>query len=159
MIPSAVVLAPVVVEANPRRSGGIGRDGFESRRALGFGKFYDTPLLRENEHLRLDDLLRRQGGVSVESRRVDGGTMIVAFNPTRRDPFTGQLSCPMQVYMNGIKLGAGAVLDARTPNLKDFPVSSLDKIEVYRSTAQVPTEYGGATAACGVILLWTRQGP
>jgi hypothetical protein len=65
----------------------------------------------------------------------------------------------MQVYYNGIKLGKGGVLDGHTPNLKDFSVSSLDKIEVYRSAAQVPLEYGGPTAACGVLLLWTRQGP
>jgi hypothetical protein len=61
LIPNTVELEPIVVEANPRRSGGIGRDGFESRQALGFGRFYDTPMLRANEHLGLADLLRRQG--------------------------------------------------------------------------------------------------
>jgi hypothetical protein len=84
---------------------------------------------------------------------------LVALNPYRRDPMTGALSCPMQVYWNGIKLGSGGVWDERTPDLRAFSVSSLDNIEVYRSAAQVPMENGGATAACGVLLLWTRQGP
>jgi hypothetical protein len=44
----------------------------------------------------------------------------------------------------------------------DFDVihpNNVEAIEVYRSPAEVPPQYGGAEAACGVILLWRRVGP
>jgi hypothetical protein len=40
-----------------------------------------------------------------------------------------------------------------------FNLFGLDAVEVYRSAAEVPVEYGGSNAGCGVILLWSRRGP
>lgn len=77
----------------------------------------------------------------------------------------------MQVYLNGAKVGRGGMvregagkleglqLGAVATDLRLFDIASLEAVEVYRSAAQVPQEYGGPTAACGVLLLWTRQGP
>jgi hypothetical protein len=140
----------------------MGREAFDERRRMGFGRFYDSAVLRESEHLRLDDLLRRQGGVAVEPHEVDGDRKWIAFHPTRP-------MCTMQVYYNGVKVGVGGILNKAIPrsagrvvdppDLRMFDLSSLHAVEVYRSAAQVPQEYGGPTAACGVILLWSRQGP
>jgi hypothetical protein len=169
LIASEVVLDPIVVEGKPSTVGvGMGREAFDERRRLGFGRFYDSATLRESEHLRLDDLLRRQGGVAVVQQDVEGDRKWIAFHPSRRGP-GGDLNCAMQVYHNGVKVGVGGILNkAMTraqgrvvdpPDLRMFDLSSLHAVEVYRSAAQVPQEYGGSTAGCGVILLWSRQAP
>ena len=148
LVPRAVVLESINVDAKVPR--GEGREGFEERRRLGFGKFYDSLELRRSEHLRLDDLLRRQGGVEVRQLPTPEKPW-VAFHPNRL--------CPMQVYYNGSKIGEGGRFAEYLHwfDLKTFSISSLESVEVYRSAAQVPGIYGGPTADCGVILLWGRQ--
>ena len=105
LIASEVVLAPVVVEGkvDDKVGVGVGREAFGERQRLGFGKFYDSAILRQSEHLPLHDLLRRQGGVSVEPRVHDGSRKWIAFNPYLRRG--RDLDCAMQVYFNGSKLG------------------------------------------------------
>jgi hypothetical protein len=34
----------------------------------------------------------------------------------------------------------------------------MEAIEVYRSASEVPIEFGGNSASCGVIVLWTTRG-
>jgi hypothetical protein len=158
LIPSTTVLDPIIVKAPT--PGGEGRDGFEERRKLGFGRFYDSLMLRKSEHLRLNDVLRRQGLVEVRSYPLPENLKAwIAFNPYRLSPLGGGLNCPMQVYYNGTKVGEGGsqARPDRWVDLTLFDVASLESIEVYRSAAQVPGMYSGPTADCGVILLWSRQ--
>lgn len=169
LIRGDVRLPTIDVEGTIPRPKGVGIEAFEERRRLGFGKFYEATELRQMEHLRLDDLLRRKGGVEVQPKMVDGQRIWVALNPYRRTN-GGVLACAMQVYLDGSKIGTGGWIGNRRadlgtwegaypPDLRQFELSSLEAIEVYRSTAQVPTEYGGATASCGVLLLWSRRNP
>jgi hypothetical protein len=44
------------------------------------------------------------------------------------------------------------------PDLKLFDVASREAVEVYRSPAEAPVEFGGEGAECGTIVLWTRRG-
>jgi hypothetical protein len=150
LIPSTTVLDPIVVNAPSPR--GEGRESFDERRRLGFGRYYDSLMLRKSEHLRLPDVLRRQG--SVELRKLplpENRQAWIAFHPHRL--------CPMQVYYNGTKVGEGGAHASphRWVDLTMFDVASLESIEVYRSAAVVPAMYSGPTADCGVILLWSRQ--
>jgi hypothetical protein len=32
-------------------------------------------------------------------------------------------------------------------------------IEVYRGSGEIPAEFGGSTAGCGVIVMWTKSRP
>jgi len=41
---------------------------------------------------------------------------------------------------------------------RDINIAELDLVEVYRSAAETPGEFSGASAACGVIVLWSRRG-
>lgn len=156
LVPRTVVLDSIIVKGEPSRPRGEGVEAFEERRRLGFGKFYDSLDIRRNEHLRIEDLVRRQGGVTIERRKVDGVWYMIAFNPYMRNPMTGALNCPMQIYHNGSKYGDGGTTQARPIDMAMFDLASLQAIEVYRSTGQVPAIYSGPTAACGVILLWSR---
>jgi hypothetical protein len=141
------------VRGSPEPPGGLGRDGLADRKRLGFGRFYEADELRKSEHLKLDDLLRRKGGVTVERR----GGIWIAFHPHRLGA-DGRPNCVMQIYYNGTPVGRGGIHEPKPEDLRLFEISSLDAVEVYRSAAQVPPEYGGATGGCGVILLWSRQG-
>jgi hypothetical protein len=168
MIESVVELSPVTVTGNPRttRGVGIGREAFEERRRLGFGKFFDSVELRRSEgHLGLNDLLRRHTNLELHRIRFNGFSMWVAFNARERDPLSGQPICVLDVCYDGIKMGRGGRMNRINAggvdpiDLSTFSLMSLENVEVYRSAAEVPMEYGGASAACGVILLWSRRGP
>ena len=39
------------------------------------------------------------------------------------------------------------------------PVRDIEGLEVYTGAADVPGEYAGRNAGCGVIVIWTRSGP
>jgi hypothetical protein len=156
LLAGAVVLDSINVRGSAFDNGGEGRGGFEERKRLGFGKFYDAVDLRRSEHLQLRDLLRRKGGVIVDLVPVDGVRTPVAYNPYKLGP-GGKPNCVMQVYFNGSKVGSGGKASERPPDLGAFDVSSLEAVEVYSNAAQVPGIYSGPTAACRVILLWSRQ--
>lgn len=161
LIKSAVVLNPVIVtgEAETTRGVGLGREAFEERRRLGFGRFFDAATLREFDgHLHLDHLVSRYAGVALAVTRVDGVTGYLAMNATRRG-IDGRLNYSMQIYYNGAPVGRGGIHSTRPTNLRMFDLTGLDAVEVYRRPAEVPQEYGGSNAACGVILLWSRVKP
>ncbi|MDP9347783.1 MAG: Plug domain-containing protein, partial [Gemmatimonadota bacterium] len=63
-------------------------------------------------------------------------------------------SCAPRVYLDGIR----AFHDGNM--IIDNLVSPMDLegIEVYRSSAEVPVQYGGMDAGCGAILIWSRRG-
>ncbi|HEV2129941.1 MAG TPA: Plug domain-containing protein [Longimicrobiaceae bacterium] len=87
-------------------------------------------------------LLRRIPGVQLVPRPLGGGHTVMLRG-----------TCAPMVYIDGIKvrLFSGTIDDLVTPQ-------ALEGIEVYRSAAEVPAEYSGLNAGCGVILLWTRRG-
>ena len=61
--------------------------------------------------------------------------------------------------MTGVQTCALPICDfAQPPDLSKFNPLDLEAVEVYRSAAELPIEYGGTNAACGVLLLWTRIG-
>lgn len=144
MIPSTVVLSPVIVTGTPERGRGVGMglEAFEERKKLGFGIFFDSTDLRRNDHRTLGDMARNHVGLYVPATRYGGG---IIYNYRMNPP------CPLFTYLDGVPRG---VVDT-----KEIPIHTLVAAEIYKSSAGVPTEYGGARAACGVILLWTRRGP
>ena len=39
---------------------------------------------------------------------------------------------------------------------ENTPISDVYGIEIYRGPGEVPAEFGGSNAACGVIAIWTK---
>jgi hypothetical protein len=160
-----VQLAPIEVTATPARGPrGIGREGFEERMRLGFGRFIDLAQIRRSEHLRLADLLRREGVALLPPLGgLPGGGILHALNSRLRNS-QGRLYCYMQIVYDGQVVFRGGpawlIDDPRgVPNMSmDWYPSDLERVEIYRSPAEVPQEFGGPTAACGVIVLWSRRG-
>jgi len=161
MIPSTVRLDPLVVTAKPDAPRGLGLEGFEERRRLGFGKFLDSTMLRRNEHQPLVAMLGRLQGIGFGPAPGEIG-WIVAISQRRFGPM-GE-PCYMSVVLDGATIYSSVAPDLgsaptvrKPPDLKMFDVASIEAVELYRSAAEVPIEFGGAGAACGVVVLWTRH--
>jgi hypothetical protein len=73
------------------------------------------------------------------------------------DLMSGGSYCWLTVYQDGALLYRNGSRLPPPDFERDFRVSELESVEVYRSSAEVPVEYGGTSAACGVVLLWTRR--
>lgn len=162
-------LDTVVVKGRTRIAG-IGLTAFDERRALGFGKFIGAEELRQNEHRKVSDMLASIPGVLLVKpkpcRTQQRPDEKCDSNPNKRIAMRGRgQPCAMQVVLDGAIVFRGdgrPVRDAEFDwegawDLTSTSVSELAGVEVYRSAAEVPTEYGGAAAGCGVILLWTRR--
>ena len=159
LVAHTVQLDPIAVTAKPDAPRGLGLEAFEERRKLGFGKFIDSSTLRRNEHQRLPALLDRLQGIGFNI--LDKG--VVAVSRRRFGPM-GE-PCYMSVVLDGSViyssvapgLGGGGGAGRSPPDLKMFDVASLVAVELYRGAGEVPIEFGGAGAACGALVLWTRR--
>lgn len=161
MVRMTVRLDSIVVTARPDAPRGLGLEAFEERRRLGFGRFLDSTTLRRNEHFPLVDMLGRMQGIGFSRLPGEKG-WIVAVSQRRSGPM-GE-PCYMGVVLDGVTLyasvapGLGGTSAGRSPpDLKMFDVASMEAVELYRSAAEVPLEFGGAGAGCGVLVLWTRR--
>lgn len=160
-------LDPVVVTERPRAPRGVGREAFEERRARGFGKFIDSTELRRSENRRVSDMLRALPGLKiVRFRECQDPVNQRGCEPVKERAASGRgaisivgrtEACWMSVMLDGVPLYQSGS-SSPPPDLgKDVRVADLESIEVYRSAAETPTEFGGAAAACGVLLLWSRR--
>ena len=59
-------------------------------------------------------------------------------------------------YLDGMRLSG-----ANRQTIDDFVggVSDLEAIEIYRRASEIPGEFGGSDAHCGVVVFWTRRVP
>ncbi|MEP6620604.1 MAG: carboxypeptidase-like regulatory domain-containing protein [bacterium] len=156
---SAAQLEPVaVVEA--KRGRGNGFDAFEDRRRMGLGKFIDATALKENENRRLEDVLRQFSNIRlivppscITTRTMCNKKIAVGNRGSVND-------CPMQVVIDesvAYRASYGDIDWSNTYDIGSMQVSSLVGVEIYRSPAEVPMEWGGNSAVCGVLVLWTHR--
>ncbi|MCL4865468.1 MAG: carboxypeptidase-like regulatory domain-containing protein [Gemmatimonadales bacterium] len=168
---SVQTLDSITVTGKVTRGVGLGREAFEERRAMGFGRFIDSEELRRSEHRSVADIFRALPGVNVVrfrecldpilrrfcsplEDRVASGRGVRSMNPTE-----GMEYCWMSVYMDGtpVYLSGSSM---KVPDFsRDVRVTELEMVEVYRSAAETPGQYSGTTGGCGVVLLWTRRAP
>lgn len=147
-----------------RRGNGFG--AFEERRRLGLGKFIDSTELRKNEHRRLGDLMAALPGVHMFAPPVCGANGLVmpkcVMNGSARVAFSTRApGCAMQVVVDGATVYRARQADPDWAYMFDvtsfMSVSGLVGVEVYRSPAEVPPEYGGGGSVCGLLMIWTRR--
>ena len=148
-------------------------ESFEARRKLGLGIFIESAELRQIEHqLRLVDVLRRHG-VAVLAFRDCTGTgrqrrcgMVQSRAASSNRGGNDGTPCWMQVVVDGSVVtatdapapGVSASPVPRPPDLsRGFDLTGIEAIEIYRKGSDVPPQFGGAGADCGVVVLWTRR--
>lgn len=135
-----VLLEPVVVKGRSRRSHLLA--GFYERLGRGSsGAFMTREEIEERHPSSTTDLFWRFPGVRLAPSRRGGGKSILV----RGD-------CVPTVFVDGLRmrLFGGTVDDFIRPE-------DLEGVELYRSAAEAPAEYGGLRAGCAVILFWTRR--
>ena len=125
----------------------------QRRRSRGGGVFIERADIERRNPRVLSDLLRGVAGMRVQQG--PEGLRYVSFHFRRLsqnvEPQAAGL-CDMMIYIDGQPfLGNASAADARVR------VSEVAGIEVYTSAASVPREFAGATAACGVIVIWLRS--
>lgn len=140
---NAVTLHPVVVVARHSRL----PEGFEQRRAMGFGRFLDPADIESRHASRTTDLFRGLPGVHLTPLSRGAG-MIVQLRK-------GAGFCQPMMWVDGLPLG-------ETRQSLDVLMEStaIQAIEVYQSVSTAPVQY--RSGDCGVVLFWmkhTREEP
>lgn len=144
------------------------REAFYERQRLGFGKFLDSAQLRRMDGRNIQEVLRGMGlKLAKWAECTDAPGLLCpwkysAAHPVKAMPGTTEGPCFATIMLDGIILHRGGSDPSRNPPpdfSREFPVTSFDAIEYYRSTSQVPQEMGVVNAVdCGVVVLWTRRG-
>ena len=138
---NAQQLEPIETRAAPSAPRGTGVEAFEERRRL-------TDLLRGVPGVRMLYFIEDPSRPWEFEWRAASG----------RKQNAGGEPCWMSVVFDGAPIYRSGSL-SRPPNFHRelFEVSSLEAVEVYRSPAEVPQEYGGSSEQCGLLLLWSRR--
>jgi hypothetical protein len=131
-------LPEVAVEA-PASMGPRFRD-FERRKATGRGHYLTRAQIEQKGASNLSDALRDLRGVTLDCAGTTCAVRMVRA-PTR---------CPPQY-----------VVDERVDNMfgPTVAIRDIEAVEVYTGPSDVPGEFAGANAGCGVVVIWTRSGP
>lgn len=161
---SAQILDSVVVTARATTFEAGKMADVERRMKSGFGRFITRTALHDPLQGGLDTQLRRFARMRLAP--LCHGIGLGAMSATRGDSPIGVnchpqvlTGCFMAVFIDGALYWSpdmGAV--AEPPDLTKFNPLDLEAVEVYRSDAELPIEFGGTNASCGVLLLWTRVG-
>jgi hypothetical protein len=112
---------------------------FERRRATGRGQYRTRDEIEAGHFNSLQDVLRTLRGVQ----------MVCSGGYCQAQMVRATLGCPPQY-----------IVDEREDN--DFgpavAIRDIQGIEVYTGAGDVPGEFAGSNAACGVIVVWTTNG-
>lgn len=149
--PDPAGLDPIIVEARSRRIA-LQRAGFYERERTGLGRFLTREKIEARPARYITDLFAAMPGVTLV--RGQFGRREVIFRGGTRIATGGLDACYPRVFIDGMMRALGG----STPTGLDDLIrpDEVEAVEVYRSTAEVPGQYGGAMAGCGVILIWTR---
>ena len=173
-----VMLDPIEISAEATRRY-LELTGFFNRQRSDFGHYVTPEQIERRQATRITDLLTTIPGV----RLVPTGGGLNARAIQLRGSFKPQSGlCQPRVFVDGLIFlrgdsrppGVEAADDLErffeeNPDLSSYAGLSIDDIadpstvaaiEVYRSGAQVPVQFGGTSiqTQCGVIVIWTRVG-
>lgn len=114
---------------------------FERRRQNGRGQYLGEEDLQKGVYSSLQDAMRGLRGVNVECGGGGGCSIRMVRAPMRCSP--------------------EYIVDERVDNMfgQTTPIRDIKGIEVYTGPSDVPGEFAGRNAGCGVIVIWTRAGP
>jgi hypothetical protein len=114
---------------------------FERRRLRKLGAFLRWDDLKKSGHSSVGDALRTVRGVRIQCVQ----SAFECFAVMTRTP-----NCHPTWYIDGIQVHSFH---------ENTPIRDVYGIEVYRGTGEIPAEYGGSSAGCGVIAMWTKSRP
>lgn len=157
MAPEALALEPLVVTAEARTYH-LEMQGFYERRTKGLdtGVFFDPETIEARMPTQVTDLFFGIPGTRVVDATVGGRG--VYFRGGERPSGSGTGICWPMVYLDRHLIRTGGLEGDPVALDQIADVFDVSAVEVYRTPAEVPPEFNGPNAGCGVIVLWTRQG-
>ncbi|MFL5539767.1 MAG: TonB-dependent receptor [Longimicrobiaceae bacterium] len=152
---SAVTIEPlrVTARAAPPRRQALERNGVYQRQQRGVGRFLFREDIERFSNMNLGHVLSHVSGTRVvRTGRNDYivFTRAMASFSTARGP-----GCLPKLYLDGSRMSYGGGMDINSI----VSPEQVEAVELYGSAAEIPAEYNGSDAACGVILIWTRREP
>jgi len=134
------MLPAVVVEA--RAAALMPRyNDFEQRRQRKMGAYLRWDELKKQGVSSIGDALRTVRGVRMECDQ----QRFECYAHMARTP-----QCEPTWYIDGVEVHSFH---------ENTPINDVYGIEVYRGAGEVPAEFAGSNAACGVTVVWTKSKP
>lgn len=154
MQPRAIAVEGVQATAVGRARSPLVRGFYQRKEHSVMGSFIDRGEIEKQHGSRFTDLFRRLPGMEIRATSCG----YVLFFRRGSATFAGSQICGTQVngfcapryYVDGMPTD----LDQNSPDL-EISNDEIEGVEVY--TGNVPPEFGGSTAQCGVIAIWTRD--
>jgi hypothetical protein len=133
------VLPRVSIDAPP--SLGPRFADFERRRVTGRGQYLTAEQIKKGDYNSLQDAMRNMRGVDVDCG--------------------GGLGCHIRMSRAPMQCNPDYIVDERVDNFfgPQIAIRDIEGLEVYTGATDVPGEFAGRNAGCGVIVIWTRSGP
>jgi hypothetical protein len=143
-----IELEPIVVEVRSRAWLST-MSGFYQRMDRGLGVFLTPEYIEQRAPTTLTDALRGLAGVRVVKQPGPGNNYGVLLRGSIRFDGTGISTCPPILYIDGVRV-------------QDYPLDELyggdlAAVEVYRGASELPAQFAGSDAGCGVVVVWTRR--
>lgn len=133
-------LSSVVVQARAERLMPRYVD-FERRRQRGLGAYFRWDELKQGSYNSVGDALRTVRGVRIRCNQ----QTYECFAAMVRSP-----NCPPTWWIDGVEVGSFH---------ENTPIRDVYGIEIYRGAGEIPGEFSGSNAGCGVIVMWTKSRP
>lgn len=114
---------------------------FEQRRARKLGAYFRWDELETRGYSSVGDALRTVRGVRIKCNQ----QTFECFAFMARTP-----QCQPTWWIDGIEVRSFH---------ENTPIRDVYGIEIYRGPGEVPGEYSGSNAMCGVIVIWTKSRP
>jgi hypothetical protein len=114
---------------------------FERRRQRGIGAYLRWDDLKERGSASVGDALRTIRGVRLRCNQETFECHVFM----ARTP-----NCRPTWFIDGVEVRSF---------LENTPIRDVYGVEVYRGTGEIPGEFAGSNAACGVIVVWTKSRP
>jgi len=171
------ILAPVVAVLDTVRTTSAGQRrlppglaGMEERRRAGQGGYFITEnILRDSDARQMAGVV--SGRIPGVSQVFIGSSVYLASGRTvgdggpvfRKKPPGSVNQCFVTVYMDGVRIwngpwdGPGDREHAPPPDFGHMSVTEYGGIEYYPGGASLPMQFNATGAACGTLLLWTRD--
>jgi hypothetical protein len=114
---------------------------FERRRKTGAGQYVVRAQIEQMGANVFSDVVRTMRGVTLDC--------------------SGGRGCGIRMVRAPMQCPPEYIVDDNVDNVfgPNVPIRDIEGVEVYTGAADVPGEYAGRNAGCGVIVIWTRSGP
>lgn len=114
---------------------------FEARRRRGMGAYLRWDELLKKGYSSVGDALHTVRGVRIQCNQ----ETFECFAFMARAP-----QCQPTWWIDGVQVRSFH---------ENTPIRDIYGIEVYRGPGEIPAEFSGSNAACGVIVMWTKSRP